>query len=43
MNLTFLCIMNVTVVLNISVENVDRKLSNICKTSFCHLQKVQKN
>jgi len=39
MNLNFLSIMNVTIMLNISVKNVDRKL----RTFFYHLQKVQKN
>jgi len=34
--------MNVTVILNISVENVDRKLSNICRTPFIIHRKFRK-
>lgn len=34
MNLNFLSIMNVVITLNINIESVDRKLRNICMTSF---------
>jgi len=41
MNLNFFSIVNVMVMLNVSVENVDRNISDICMISFYHLQKVQ--